>query len=267
MLSMLKRSLSDGSEHDEQIEKKPKEDNSDMMDELFEAENSSDSEESVDGSNRENIKDSGTKMKTIRVPVTVPDDTPLWGLHLLNVMQNDFKVISRQIKSVTEEQESVQVKVKEVTMKLGKLEMENAILRDSNLQLKEKLLDLKYRQRRNNLTFEGIPESEKKTDKDTMRKLRRVLKNIPDLDMDSLYFFERCHHLGAPSKRYDRKIICCFSYYQDVSAILKHRKLLPRGVYVNENLPDEWEDRRQILRPLLKAAKKDPKLKEKSFMT
>ena len=53
----------------------------------------------------------------------------------------------------------------------------------------------------------------------------------------------------------------------DVHTILKSRKLLPKGVYISEDLPEEWNDRRHILKPIFNAAKRDNALKTKTFLS
>ena len=40
---------------------------------------------------------------------------------------------------------------------------------------------------------------------------------------------------------------------------------MPKGVYVNEDLPDEWLDRRKLLKPIYNAAKHQDNLKDKTF--
>ena len=46
--------------------------------------------------------------------------------------------------------------------------------------------------------------------------------------------------------------------------VLRNKANLPKGVYVHEDFPEEVEERRRILRPILKAAKNDDSLKLKS---
>ena len=43
--------------------------------------------------------------------------------------------------------------------------------------------------------------------------------------------------------------------------------MLPKGVYVSEDLPEEWVDRRKILKPIYNAAKRKDTLKEKTHMS
>ena len=56
-----------------------------------------------------------------------------------------------------------------------------------------------------------------------------------------------------------------FNWYHDVQVILRNRKLLPRGIYVNEDLPEDWVDRCRVLKPIFNAAKKKDSLKYGTF--
>ena len=49
--------------------------------------------------------------------------------------------------------------------------------------------------------------------------------------------------------------------------ILRHRKLLPKGVLVTEDLPEEWVHRRKILKPVFNVARRDDKLKQDTHLT
>ena len=48
--------------------------------------------------------------------------------------------------------------------------------------------------------------------------------------------------------------------------ILRNRKLLPRGLFISEDFPEDWIDRRRILKPIFNAAKKSEVLKHKTYL-
>ena len=52
-----------------------------------------------------------------------------------------------------------------------------------------------------------------------------------------------------------------------MQCILKGRKYLPKGVFVSEDLPEEWKDRRKILKPIFNAAKRNESLKSGTHLT
>ena len=175
--------------------------------------------------------------------------------------------MNNMVNSAKESTENNSKSIKQMERKLAKVEKRNTTLESENLELKEKLLDLEYRQRRNNLVFEGIPDSEKETDIQCMNKLRNVLNGIPGLDTQK-FCIDRCHRLDGPfHAKSTRRVICAFNWYYDVQCILRNRKQLPRGIYVSEDLPEEWIDRRKILKPLYNAAKKTDALKARTHLS
>ena len=194
------------------------------------------------GSDTEEGTADETNSDTTKNPeLVMPADTPEWEKQLLAVIRNDFGKISCQLNSLQTGHDNTTTKFKEVSKRVNEVEAE--------------VLDIEYLQRRSNLVFTGIAEGENETDKDTDKKLRQVLRVFKDIESTDLKF-ERCHRLGSKRKHGERPILCCFSWFGHISLILKHRKQLPRGIYVNENLPDEWEDRRKVLKPLFNAAKR-----------
>ena len=48
--------------------------------------------------------------------------------------------------------------------------------------------------------------------------------------------------------------------------ILQGRKHLPKGIFINEDLPEEWIDRCRILKPIFNAAKRNDTLKHKTHL-
>ena len=52
-----------------------------------------------------------------------------------------------------------------------------------------------------------------------------------------------------------------------MQCILKGRKYLPKGIFASEDLPEEWKDRRRILKPIFNAAKRNESLKSGTHLT
>ena len=89
-----------------------------------------------------------------------------------------------------------------------------------------------------------------------MNKLQQVLRSIPGLDV-KCFKIDRCHHLDGLFKPTTTcRLICAFNWYYDVQCILRNRKQFLKGIYISEGLPEEWIERRKILKPLFNAAKK-----------
>ena len=182
---------------------------------------------------------------------------------MLKVSQSDRK---KRCESIGKSHTELSVELEKTNKKVSAIETSNIIIQDEQLEMKEKILDLEYRQRRNNLVFEGIPEGNPVTETsyDCYQKIVSVTRGIPQ--MSNNVSVERCHRLGAPPKRsskFSRPIICCFTSFHDVRHILTNRKKLPTGIYVNEDLPEDWQDQRWILRPIFTAAQTNNDLKGK----
>ena len=91
--------------------------------------------------------------------------------------------------------------------------------------------------------------------------MRCVLHNIPGIDVEHLRI-NKCYRIdGSYKTTGSHHILCSFNWHYDVQCILKNRKLLPKGIFVTEDLPEEWIDCRKILKPISNAAKWVERLK------
>ena len=122
----------------------------------------------------------------------LPPETPEWGAKLLEIIQVEFWVVAQSITQVEDDARRNSKDIKQFEKKLTKMEKQNKSLTEENVQLKEKLLELEYRQKRNNLIFEGVVDSQGETDLDCIRKVRFVLKDIPGLDVNG-FRIDRCY--------------------------------------------------------------------------
>lgn len=131
-------------------------------------------------------------------------------------------------------------------------------MREASESIKESLTDLKARSMRDNLIFTGIPEERWEN---TEAVLQDLLQKKYKLDYDIP--FERVHRMGKWSefKEQPRNIIAKFSYFKDREFIRKNaaRKLKGSRIWVNEQFPPEIEEKRKLLYPVLRQAKKDHK--------
>ena len=196
----------------------------------------------------------------------LPEGTPDWGIKMLEILQGEFRSMSNQLSLVDSRSVSNAIEVKQMVKKLQIVEQKNMDLEEENTALKERLIDLEYRQRRNNLIFDGITDANKETEIQCMNKLRQVLAAIPGLNVEN-FKIDRCHRIdGKFNVNSNCRIVCCFNWYYDVQCILKIRKLLPKDVFVSEDLPEGWIDRRRVLKPIFNAARRVDNLKERTLL-
>ena len=132
------------------------------------------------------------------------------------------------------------------------LQAENKLLRTHLSILTEKVLDLEYHQKRNNLVFDGLVDTQCESSYESYHKLCDLL--APYVDVNNMKI-ARCHRLGTYKSGYNRPIIANFMWYGDVTSILSIKTNLPKGVYVKEDIPKIWEDRNRVLKPYSVAAK------------
>ena len=196
----------------------------------------------------------------------MPDNTPEWGQWILRVMRQDFQTLSAQVKTAQAVGSSAIKTTKSLNSKLEKLSIDNKKLQDENQWLQDKVADLEYRQRRSNLVFDGISYTDHDNDSTAFTKLQKVLHRSLGKTIERKEV-ERCHWMRSKTVFNKKSVICCFAWYGDVQRILKNRKLLPKGVYVLEDLPDVWLDSRKILKPIFNSARRMDSLKEKTFLT
>ena len=122
--------------------------------------------------------------------------------------------------------------------------------------LRNKLDDLENRSRRNNLCFEGIPESPNETWQESESKIKhRISSHMPEVGTD--FVIERAHRVGRPrSDSKPRKIVAPFLNYKDREAVFKAKKKLHgTNMFVNEDYSDRVLKKRTELMPELNEAR------------
>lgn len=153
-----------------------------------------------------------------------------------------------------------------ISTSLTNLVAENNYLKAHVENLEERLLRIECQQRRENLVFVGITDSENESSENCLQKVKNVLSHIPEINPDEVRI-SRCHRLGKYNKDYNRDVICHFNWFGDRQQIYKSRDKLPRGCFVNEDFPPEIQDRRRCLRPILKKASSMDKYKGKCSLS
>ena len=148
---------------------------------------------------------------------------------------------------------------------LQRLSDENTRLNDQNKSLQERLVKLECHQRRNNLIFEGIKEEKGETSEKCEQKVLDALSSIPGLPQDIK--ISRCHRVGSFQSDRTRQIVCHIHWYKIKTKILKGKKHLPDGIYVQEDFPVEIVERRKVLRPILKAALQHDDYKDNAYLS
>jgi ribA/ribD-fused uncharacterized protein len=121
-------------------------------------------------------------------------------------------------------------------------------------QLEERVIKMESQSRRDNLLIDGIQQISPENCVDIVRG---IFTNRLKLENAESFQIVRCHRLGAKRKdsKKPRTIIIKFQWYGDLMNVWRARKHLKgTNIYINEDFPKEIQDRRYILRPILKKA-------------
>ena len=144
---------------------------------------------------------------------------------------------------------------------------------EKHKKLEERLSLIEDQLLEKNLIFQGIFESEYE-DKDDIKVqiIKAIAKTMPGADEEekkknagktSIEYVER---IGRYNPLQVRAVKVKFSDKADVDSLLKSKRSLPKGVYLNREYSKATEKEQRYLRPLLKAARRLDKYKKKSRM-
>lgn len=134
------------------------------------------------------------------------------------------------------------------------LENEVSEMREQYLDLKERHLDLQTRSMRDNLVFTGIAENG--PEENTEKILTQFIKT--EMEIDHTISFHRVHRFGRKNYSGPRPIVAKFSNFKEREIVRKAApsKLKGKMFGVNEQFPKEINDRRKVLYPYYKQAKR-----------
>ena len=122
--------------------------------------------------------------------------------------------------------------------------------------LKDKMVKMEAYSRRDNLVFDGIPESE---NEDCTAKVMSVIKDKMKVTDTESIKVTRCHRLGPKSpgpRARPRSIIIKFHYYPDKETVWKAKKnLAKQNIWVREDFPQEIMEKRRVLEPIARKAR------------
>ena len=124
-----------------------------------------------------------------------------------------------------------------------------------------------------NLIFQGLYETEYEEPRDVKGYLFRAMAHtMPGEDMEERKTQAKCtsidhvERLGRYNPQKTRPVKVKFTNKDDVDQVLRNRRKLPEGIYVEREYSRTTERERTMLRPVLKAARKMDKYYKKCRM-
>ena len=193
----------------------------------------------------------------------------------IDSLKKELTDMKESLNSVTLVSEGIDKKLSEISQRFDKLEesISQTDRRYNDLKLKynvlhERMILLESQSRRDNLLFDGLPESlpgEKESQEDCVRLIREILQDRLQLHNVQQMRIVRCHRVGRPpstgtdsrAQTRPRAIIVKFHWYGDRDTVLQARsKLKGSKIFISEDFPKEIIERRKTLTPIMMAARR-----------
>ena len=152
--------------------------------------------------------------------------------------------------------ECSELNVETLTRKIKQNDAKHKKLENRLNQIEDQLLE-------KNIIFQGFPETEFEDNDDAKRKVIKAMSlTMPGADEEekksnaSKTSIECVERLGKYNPLRARPVKVSFSNKSDADYVLKQRKKLPKGVFVDKEYSKATERERRLLRPIIKAARR-----------
>ena len=152
--------------------------------------------------------------------------------------------------------ECSELNVETLTRKIKQNDAKHKKLENRLNQIEDQLL-------KKNIIFQGFPKTEFEDNDDAKRKVIKAMSlTMPGVDEEekksnaSRTSIECVERLGKYNPLRARPVKVSFSNKSDADYVLKQRKKLPKGVFVDKEYSKATECERRLLRPIIKAARR-----------
>ena len=171
---------------------------------------------------------------------------------MLKQLMPTVSMVQKIQDNLEEIKENQQAKFRLIIDTVDDMENELRAVKDENSVLNDRLNKLEAYSRRNNLLLFNVPEDEAPQ----INKVKRILSGQMSIDNVDNIFFENVHRLGMKKESRIRPIIFKLQHYADRQRIWVARNKLKGSKYIlSEDLPQEYQKKRNLLKPVLSTAK------------
>ena len=193
-------------------------------------------------------------------------------------LQRLFKLINRTITPLRSDVTKLLVgneRVSEHQRKIIKLEEENVTLKrklkkveKSQEKTKTKVDRIESRLLEGNVIMHRIEEEEEESSMKLYEKIVDAISHTinghnkkDQVETAKEISISTVKRVGRKNPSRKRPTVISFVYKADAISLLENKTKLPTGIYVDKEYPEEIEERRRYLRPILRAARQNPKYK------
>jgi hypothetical protein len=177
-------------------------------------------------------------------------------------MKKLWVYIEDKSKKSDERIEKIENKTESTDFSLGLVNDKMIQLEKEKENLHDELVYLQSQSMRNNLVFGNIPEAPTEDSDETEKNLRNFMHEkmkVASEIVDAIKF-ERVHRMGPKGNGRCRKIVAKFTLFKEREMIRKQWKTLESTpFFVHEQFPREVSDKRRLLLPKMKEARKQGK--------
>ena len=178
----------------------------------------------------------------------------------LSDLKTSLEFTQGQLKKETEDLLELKEDTSQLQVETARLKSEISQLRKANLEIEERAINQEAYSRRENALVHGIAETKNGTDNEVCSQI--VAQLFVDMNVGPFHL-TRVHRLGQrkratasnPHPR-PRPIIIRFSQYSDKGEVMRNSYLLKnRHIFFSDDYPQEIQERRLKLKPVLKLAR------------
>ena len=190
---------------------------------------------------------------------------------IVQALGEQLKPLKRSIDSVIEKLESHSTEMKSLRSENNILKAKLGVSERTNKNLHERLKRVETRMLEKNITIKGIRENPFEPLDTTWEK---VIIELTEMMSGDRYETRRRHaedlsinnvqRIGRYKQMENRPILVSFGLSSDVNYVLKHKKNLNPGIFLDREYTPEVEKERRLLRPILRDAQKHSEFKGKS---
>ncbi len=201
----------------------------------------------------------------------VKKQMPDYGFLLIETMTNRMEKLEKHISQTiglkcAEKFEQLEDKVEDIREGMVDMSVDIDIVRERANKQREELNDLGIRSRENNLLFAGFPENRGESEEDMENLVREQIAKITDPEIlkkhpnlkDAVITKIHRNKQFKPDQTRPRDIIVKFLNYKERTAIMKGKKAMDEGIFVNPDYPPSVVFAERTLKPILNIVKGTP---------
>lgn len=178
-------------------------------------------------------------------------------------MNSVFDRVKEKVEEIKEKSQALEKELNEMKEKFNEIDEKSTHctsfrnpeiekLTEKNDELADQILDLKCRSMKYNLIFNGIHEEFRENTENVLRDFL-----AEHLEIDYRIEFTNIHRFGKRNKKRARPIVAKFIYQDDLDHVLLcAKKLKGKSYRINRQFPEETEQARKSLYPIMKDLKR-----------